>query len=175
MKQFCTYFHFIDKQLVYIGEGTLSRPWDFKERRPDQREKLEQLDIDVVIVGTHGDKVSSELNEQGLISWIGIENLWNKIPYSHCGYPSMGFLGKKHTSEWIEKQRQRRLGQKHSEESKRKMSAARTGTTVSEITKQKISETKKNRKLKCPHCGMLGGVSNMRRYHFDNCKQNHAT
>ena len=33
-----------------------------------------------------------------------------------------------------------------------------------------ISETKKRNKLTCPHCGKVGGVSNMRRYHFDNCK-----
>jgi hypothetical protein len=27
-----------------------------------------------------------------------------------------------------------------------------------------------SRKVKCPHCGKEGGHTNMKRYHFDNCK-----
>ena len=170
MKPFCNYFHVIDRKVVYVGEGTLSRPHDFKERQPEYKQFLEESDVDVVIVGTFGDKTSSVLNEQGLISWLGLDNLYNRQPYYQSGYPSYGFRGKKHSPEWIEQHRQRRFGQKHSEESKRKMSESSRGVTVPEERKRRISETKKSRKLTCPHCGMVGGVSNMRRYHFDHCK-----
>jgi hypothetical protein len=50
------------------------------------------------------------------------------------------------------------LGKQHSEETKRKMSEAHKGKTI----KQKI--------IKCPHCDTTGGSTNMKRYHFDNCK-----
>ena len=26
-------------------------------------------------------------------------------------------------------------------------------------------------KVECPHCGLVGGINNMKRYHFDNCKK----
>ena len=44
----------------------------------------------------------------------------------------------------------------HTEESKRNMSEAKKGKLQPIIT--------------CPHCAKIGGSSNMRRWHFDNCK-----
>jgi len=29
---------------------------------------------------------------------------------------------------------------------------------------------KKQKLIKCPHCGMVGGNATMPRWHFDNCK-----
>jgi group I intron endonuclease len=29
----------------------------------------------------------------------------------------------------------------------------------------------KQKKIKCPHCGKIGGQGNMKRYHFNNCKE----
>ncbi len=36
-----------------------------------------------------------------------------------------------------------------------------------------MSEGKKGQqpKLNCPYCNLTGGSSNMKRYHFNNCKQ----
>lgn len=171
MKPLCTYLHLVDGKPVYVGEGSHSRPWDFSTRTESYHEYIKDKLVKVVVVGHHGDKVSSELNEQGLISWLGFENLQNKLKHQGSGYPSYGFQGKKHSPEWIEQQRQRRLGQKHSEKSKHKMSESKKGFVVSEETKRRISETKKSRKLTCPHCGMVGGVSNIKRYHFNHCKK----
>ena len=28
----------------------------------------------------------------------------------------------------------------------------------------------KQQKVECPHCNSLGGIGNMKRYHFENCK-----
>ena len=61
-----------------------------------------------------------------------------------------------------------------SEEHKAKLSAARKGQPVSEETRAKISAANKGKKYeiaKCPHCPKEGRMANMKRYHFDNCKQ----
>lgn len=54
------------------------------------------------------------------------------------------------------------------------------GKSPSEETRQKWSVLRKGKtppnkgkhapKITCPHCGKTGGVNNMKRYHFDNCK-----
>ena len=30
---------------------------------------------------------------------------------------------------------------------------------------------KAKRKIECPHCTLIGSISNMKRWHFDNCKE----
>ena len=40
---------------------------------------------------------------------------------------------------------------------------------VSEIYSKKVTELNKV-KVKCPHCSKTGNVGNMKRWHFDNCK-----
>ena len=48
-----------------------------------------------------------------------------------------------------------------------------TGRSHSESSCQKISQTLsgiKQPKLTCPCCGLVGGRSNMKRYHFDRCR-----
>lgn len=42
-----------------------------------------------------------------------------------------------------------------------------------EENRKKISESLKGkpvRRVECPHCNKIGGISNMKRYHFDKCK-----
>lgn len=48
----------------------------------------------------------------------------------------------------------------------------RKGVLLSDETKRKMSASKKGAQKikKCPHCGKSGGLSNMTRWHFDNCK-----
>lgn len=49
------------------------------------------------------------------------------------------------------------------------------GKTHSEESKKKISEAKKGKVFEnviCPHCDKEGAGPNMKRYHFDNCKEN---
>ena len=50
------------------------------------------------------------------------------------------------------------LGKSHKEETKKKMSIA------------KIGKRWDQNNIECPHCNKIGGASNMKRYHFDNCK-----
>lgn len=35
----------------------------------------------------------------------------------------------------------------------------------------KSKSEQNSKKIKCPHCGKEGGATNMKRYHFDRCKQ----
>lgn len=107
--------------------------------------------------------------------------------------------GKKRTPEQIEKIRQTHLGSKRCEETKQKMKEAwkkRRLIPVSEETRQKISdantktwqnneelrEAARRRKIEynkifntteftCPYCGKIGKGPNMKRYHFDKCKE----
>ena len=44
------------------------------------------------------------------------------------------------------------------------------GKTHSEETKKKLSEASK-KKIKCPHCPVVGQQSVMKRWHFDRCKE----
>lgn len=65
------------------------------------------------------------------------------------------------------------LGHKHSDDTKKKMSDSQKGRITSFETKQKLSLCKKGKSQKivtCPYCQKQGGVSNLTRYHFNNCK-----
>lgn len=60
----------------------------------------------------------------------------------------------------------------HSEETKKLMSFRRKGKPKSEAWKQKVRCPKgPQHVIECPNCGLLGGISNMKRYHFENCKK----
>jgi group I intron endonuclease len=70
-------------------------------------------------------------------------------------------------------------GKDFSEETRAKMSAAKKGENhplwglhLSDEYKKKISEAKTGvpqQLAECPVCGEIGGISNMKRWHFDNC------
>ena len=60
-------------------------------------------------------------------------------------------------------------GKKMSREQKLKISLAHKGKKHSEEHKRKIG-----RKVICPFCSKIGSISNMKRYHFNNCKYKKA-
>lgn len=66
-----------------------------------------------------------------------------------------------------------RIGMEFSEAHKQNISKSLKGKSPSEMTREKISRKLKgmNKPLTtCPHCLKEGGVSIMKRWHFDNCK-----
>lgn len=103
-------------------------------------------------------------------------------------------LGKKRgpqTPELIEKRANANKGRIHSDESNEKrrlaMAGRKLGPQSSEHLAKRIGQKQSDetRKLKstamigktqpvttCPHCGITGGASNLKRYHFTNCKLN---
>jgi hypothetical protein len=94
-----TYLHFHNQCPRYAGEGIPGREkvmargsiyGNFLRRSVGH--------VCVVIVGTHHNKVSSLLNEQGLISWIGMKirnqgPLLNSLPYGDLGHGGGGMKG----------------------------------------------------------------------------------
>ncbi len=52
-----------------------------------------------------------------------------------------------------------------------KIGLSQKGKIIPEEQKQKIRDTLLNATpIKCPHCDKVGSISNMKRWHFDNCK-----
>jgi len=111
-----------------------------------------------------------------------------QISEEHKDKISVRQTGKKHTEEHKAAQSVRQTGKKRgtykksgkpqkprsnkgkpkSEEHKANMRKPK-----SEEHKAKMSEAKKGKpkpQVTCPHCGKTGGNSNMKRWHFDNCK-----
>lgn len=71
--------------------------------------------------------------------------------------------------------REKLKGKKRSEEFSKRMSEIHKGKTLSDETKQLLSSSQKGVPrirpiVECPHCGKIGNISNMTRFHFDNCK-----
>jgi len=60
-----------------------------------------------------------------------------------------------------------RTGKIPSAETRAKISAAQVGIPHTEDAKQKMRKPKAL--VVCPHCGSQGGISQMKRWHFDNC------
>jgi hypothetical protein len=113
------------------------------------------------------------------------------------GNPHLGMKRSDETKRRIgEKSKGRKacLGRPRPEETKRKIGNANRGKTRSLEVRQKMSETRKGkswgshseearqrmsetrkgkpqRVLQCPHCGKTGGVSNIKRYHMENCNE----
>lgn len=64
-------------------------------------------------------------------------------------------------------------GKPQSAETKEKIRIAMTGRIISEHTRNLISSARRGVPSKiviCPHCNLSGGISNMKRWHFDNCR-----
>jgi len=67
-------------------------------------------------------------------------------------------------------------GKHHSEETKEKIRKTQLGKIISEETRANMRKASKNKitpvykRIKCPHCDKKGIISNMKRWHFDNCK-----
>lgn len=94
------------------------------------------------------------------------------------------------TPELIEKRAKANIGRKHSELSNQKRREAMTGRKLGPQSPEHLAkrigkkQSDATRLLKsqsmtgktqpitsCPHCGIVGGASNLKRYHFTNCKR----
>lgn len=117
------------------------------------------------------------------IAWLQPE--YNKT------YGGEGTLGYHHTGETKQilseknKGNQHSLGNRHSEKTKLRQSISKLGNTNglgikhptrSNESRQRYSVIQKDIpkgpqiRVSCSHCQKVGGVSGMKRYHFDNCK-----
>lgn len=97
--------------------------------------------------------------------------------------PTKGIKRKPLSEETKEKMRAAHTGRKTSEDAKVNLSKALKGKKKTETHKKNLAiqliEARKKMKSKkgvarptqtCPHCDKVGGLGNMTRWHFDNCK-----
>ena len=103
-----------------------------------------------------------------------------KRKMSESAIGNISHLGYKHSEETKKKMSNFQKGKKVSEETKKKMSNFQKGKKRSNKTKEKMSKAMvgnthalgyKHQIVTCPHCGKIGGNANMKRWHFDNCKE----
>jgi hypothetical protein len=88
--------------------------------------------------------------------WFGVKGV------NHPRY------GKPHTTESNDKNRLSNSGENSALFGKKQ-------STESNIKRSKSMSGRKQQQIKCPHCQVEGGITNMRRYHLDNCKLNPNT
>lgn len=107
---------------------------------------------------------------------LSSSNKCKKLSQEHKQKLSIAIKGKKLkplSEEHKQKLSNAIKGRSFSEESKKKMSDAHKGKKLSQEHKQNLSSAHKGiprPKLTCTYCGKIGGDSNMKRYHFENCK-----
>jgi group I intron endonuclease len=85
--------------------------------------------------------------------------------------------GRTHSEETKKKISEYRKGKKHTEETKKLLSEQRIGSTKTDKQKQAISDRQKisesntfRHTEECPYCKKQGQSPNMKRWHFENCK-----
>ncbi len=83
--------------------------------------------------------------------------------------------GRKLSDEHKNKIREKSRLKTNSEETRKKISISNKGKIISEEQRIKMSLAQKGKeypKVICPHCGKIGAGPNMKRYHFNKCKEN---
>jgi group I intron endonuclease len=128
----------------------------------------------------------SDIHKQKISEWN--RQRWNAMDDSDRKFMKLKFThNAPHTEEAKSKMSKSHMGKKLSEEHKNKISQSKKnpseetrykygngkrGKPTSEETKLKIGKanSKPQKRIKCPQCGKEGGIVNIKRYHFDNCK-----
>lgn len=124
--------------------------------------------------GSPGMKWSTEKRLQHSVRLQGIGLGKKRGPQTpeHIAKRAKANKGRVHSTESNEKRRKAMTGKKLGPQSPEHL-AKRIGQKQSEETRKlkSISMTGKTQPVtQCPHCGKMGGSSNMKRYHFTNCK-----
>jgi hypothetical protein len=168
----------------YIGKGSGKRAWSKTRITPAPKKSEliiilknnlyedEAYDLEKNLIHFYGRKnnntgILRNLTDGGEGS-AGVEGkvAWNKgkqMPPEYGEVRSRSLKKYKRTNEHqsnlncsLKGRKPTFTGKSHSVSSKNKISVSLTG--------------KKHPLLTCPHCGLSGGQSNMKRYHFDRCK-----
>ena len=189
---FYSYIHFTpDLTPFYVGKGHGPR---WAALSPKHRNflhaklvrKYGQENILKTKIDCSSEEIAFEL-EKGLIkcfkrNGIKLTNLTDggEGMYGHAPTPetrkklSDALKGKPKTEEHKIKVGIANKGKVRSLEHKAAVSKAQKGRKATFEARMKISlgnKGKEKPKVICPHCQKIGGISTMRRWHFDNCKE----
>jgi Zn-finger nucleic acid-binding protein len=100
--------------------------------------------------------------EHFIAHWL----LWK----SQGGFMAYAFIGMRRCNDY-QTDRYFKINGKSYEKLKEDASAAQSNRIILESTRQKISISNKSRpKGVCPHCNIEMDISNLKKYHLDNCK-----
>jgi len=160
-------------QIFYIGIGKdIYRPYSTKSRNKYWHNVVNKHGYNVELVAEELYSKCKQL-EVMLISLYGRRDK-GRGPLVNQTDGGEGTKGLIHTKEHTDNFIKSATGLKRSEEMREKLRLANVGKVHSDTTKNKMSiahkgKPHKSRNIECPHCGKIGGATNMKRYHFDNC------
>ena len=176
-----------DGEPFYVGKGLKGRYKSKQARSKYWNNIVNKCGFDVIFL-------EIDLNEQEAfekeIYWIkrigrkdlGLGTLVNFTDGGEGGSGKILSNETKRKMSEAKKGNKYNLGRKTSEETKEKLRKINNDKKHAEEVKNKISESqighkrnlgKKHKIIICPICNKEGGINNMSRFHFDNCKNIH--
>ena len=128
------------QQVVYVGAGNSSRPYNMIRRSKEHLELINSVGVVVEVVQENLTPENASKLEIQLIKQYGLENLLNKR-ISGAGTNQITEEGKRRLAEF-------RTGRKHSEETRAKISSGNKGKIVSQETRQRMSDARVKRQVR---------------------------
>jgi hypothetical protein len=178
-----------DDTPYYIGKGSGARA--FKSHRTNRGGVHTPKDLTkIVFLECNLNEIGAFALERRIIRWYGRKDLGTGILHNktdggegtsgYCSSPEVNhrkgnsFRGKMQTTEHSAKIALANKGKIRSESTCNLISLRLSERVIKEETrnKRRIAMTgMRYEKVSCPHCNILGSGGNMKRYHFENCKQ----
>ena len=184
-----------DDTPYYIGKGKGNRAWNNKHSVvvPKDKSKIKILaenlneidafELEISLIEKYGRKdlgtgiLRNMTNGgEGCSGRILTEELRNKISNTLKGrkIPTQTIAKRAETIKKLGKPsplKGRKLSNKHIAKMKQSLigvNAGKPGRAWTEIERSKLRKPKP--KVECPHCNKIGGLPQMKQYHFDKCK-----
>lgn len=135
--------------------------------------QLRSIGIRLCNMTDGGEGVCGHVHDKSSREKMSNAKLGKKLTDAHKSKIGLSGVGKSPSNETKEKISASKRGIKRDAETIKKIALAKTGKSYSADIRKKWSEQRKGiaqQKVICPHCEKIGGISVMKRHHFENCK-----